>query len=596
LTTHIQEHLAMSRRQIPALMGASLPALPLPALPLLALPLLALPLLALLAGCGGSDDDPAPLPQLSAATGAALPSCTDLATRLQLADTTIASADDVAAGTLTVGGQPIAAHCLVKGSMFQRVSAVDGNNYAIGFEMRLPEQWNGRFFYQANGGIDGSVVTATGGVGGGGGLDNALNQGFAVISSDAGHAGALGPFFGIDPQARLDYGYQAAAKLTPMAKALIKTAYGKAPDRSYFGGCSNGGRHTMVAAARMAGEYDGYLVGDPGFNLPKAATANIAGAQAYATLATDPADLSTGFTADERTLVSDAVLGKCDALDGATDGLVQDTTACQAAFDLDRDVPTCTGARDGTCLSAGQKTAIAKLFAGATTSTGTKIYSSFGYDNGLATDGWAFWKFTAPVVLDTGAVGLIFQVPPEDPATFNGPVFALTGNVDDMVAKINATNATYTESAMSFMTPPNPSDLSVLKNRGAKMMIYHGTADPIFSSDDTTAFYDNLRSANGGDASNFARFYRIPGMNHCSGGPATDQFDMLTPLVNWVEKGEAPDSVVASARGAGNAGGVNADLPAGWAADRTRPLCAYPKVARYKGSGSLEVAESFRCE
>jgi feruloyl esterase len=553
-------------------------------------------LLALLAGCGGSDDDPAPLPQLSAATGAELPSCADLATRLKLADTTIASADEVAAGTLTVGGQPIAAHCLVKGAMFKRVSAVDGNNYAIGFEMRLPEQWNGRFFYQANGGIDGSVSTATGGVGGGGGLDNALNQGFAVISSDAGHAGALGPFFGIDPQARLDYGYQAAAKLTPMAKALIKTAYGKAPDRSYFGGCSNGGRHTMVAAARMAGEYDGYLVGDPGFNLPKAATANIAGAQAYAALATDPADLSTGFITDERTLVSNAVLDKCDALDGATDGLIQDTTACQAAFDLDRDVPTCTGTRDGTCLSADQKTAIAKLFSGATTSTGTKIYSSFGYDNGLATGGWANWKFSAPLNRDSGAVGLIWQVPPEDPATFDGSAFTLTGNVDDMVAKINATNATYTESAMSFMTPPNPSDLSTLKNRGAKMMIYHGTADPIFSSDDTTAFYDNLRSANGGDASNFARFYRIPGMNHCSGGPATDQFDMLTPLVNWVEKGEAPDSVVASARGAGNAGGVNADVPAGWAADRTRPLCAYPKVARYKGTGSVESAESFSCE
>ena len=103
-------------------------------------------------------------------------------------------------------------------------------------------------------------------------------------------------------------------------------------------------------------------------------------------------------------------------------------------------------------------------------------------------------------------------------------------------------------------------------------------------------------SAVNGDASNFARLYLIPGMNHCSGGPATDQFDMLTPLVNWVEKGEAPDSVVASARGTGNAGGVNADLPSAWAANRTRPLCSYPKVARYNGSGSLESAASFTCQ
>ncbi|HEY1230804.1 MAG TPA: tannase/feruloyl esterase family alpha/beta hydrolase, partial [Ramlibacter sp.] len=150
--------------------------------------------------------------------------------------------------------------------------------------------------------------------------------------------------------------------------------------------------------------------------------------------------------------------------------------------------------------------------------------------------------------------------------------------------------------SLSFMTPPNPTDLSRLKKRGAKAMVYHGTSDPIFSSDDTRRWYEELTAANGGDATNFARYYQVPGMNHCSGGPATDQFDMLTPLVAWVEKGQAPESVVASARGAGNAGGVNADVPADWAADRKRPLCAYPKVARYKGTGSLDAAESFSCQ
>ena len=548
-----------------------------------------------LVACGGGDDDKG-LPQLGEAQPGTLSDCAGLAAKLNYSDTTFTSVEEVSAGTLTVAGTPVAAHCRVVGTMEQRVSEVDGNSYAIGFEMRMPLAWNGRFFYQANGGIDGNVVPATGAVNGGGGLDNALNMGFAVISSDAGHSAAMGPFFGIDPQARLNYGYQTVAKLTPMAKAVIQTAYGRGPDRSYIGGCSNGGRHTMVTAARIAEQYDGYLVGDPGFNLPKAAIANIAGAQTYATLATNPADLGTGFTAAERTLVSNAVLAKCDALDGATDGLVQDTAACQAAFSLDRDVPTCSGERDGTCLSAAQKTGIAKLFAGATTSAGTKIYNSFPYDNGLATNGWSFWKFTAPLVLDSGAVGLIWQAPPEDPATFSGPVFALTGNVDTMLAKVNATDGLYTESGMSFMTPPNPSDLGKLKNRGAKMMIYHGTADPIFSSDDTTTFYENLRAANAGDASNFARFYRVPGMNHCAGGPATDQFDMLKPLVAWVERGEAPDLVTANVRGAGNPGGANADVPAAWSPLRSRPLCAYPKVARYLGTGSLELAENFSCQ
>jgi alpha-beta hydrolase superfamily lysophospholipase len=548
---------------------------------------------ALLMGCGDSDDA---LPQLAAATSGTLLSCTDLASKISFANTSITAANAVAAGTLTVAGTPVPAHCQITGSMYPRVSATDGNSYAIGFEMRLPNAWNGRFYYQANGGIDGNVLTATGGVNGGGGLTNALNMGFAVISSDAGHASALGASFGIDPQARLDYGYQAVAKLTPMAKSAIQTAYGKAPDRSYFGGCSNGGRHTMVAAARYADQYDGFLVGNPGFNLPKAGIANIAGGQIYASLASTAGNLSTGFTTTERALVSTAVLGKCDALDGATDGLVQDTAACQAAFSLERDVPTCTGTRDGTCLSAAQKTGIGKIFSGPTTSTGSKIYASFPFDAGLAGSGYGFWEFTAPLVLDSGGVGLIWGSPPEAAATFNGPTFALTGNLDDMVAKINATSGIYAESAMSFMTPPKPSTLPTLKNRGAKMMVYHGTSDPIFSSDDTTAWYNALRSENAGDASNFARYYPVPGMNHCSGGPATDQFDMLTPLVNWVEKGQAPDSVLANVRGVGNAAAVNTDVPSTWSASRSRPLCAYPKVARYNGSGDVESAANFSCK
>lgn len=546
-----------------------------------------------LTACNDDDDG---LPQLAAAQSGSLSDCSGLAAKLSLANTSISSINAVAAGTLTVGGSAVAAHCQVLGSMYARTSAVDGNSYAISFEMRLPLQWNGRFFYQANGGLDGNVLTATGAVNGGAGLDHPLNQGFAVLSSDAGHSGSLGAAFGIDPQARLDYGYQAAAKLTTMAKSLIQTAYGRGPDRSYFGGCSNGGRHTLVAASRLAEQYDGFLAGAPGYNLPKAALANIAGAQTYAALATSSSDLSTGFTTAERALVANAVLAKCDALDGVTDGLVQDTTACQAAFSLANDVPTCSGARDGSCLSAAQKTGLAKLFAGATTAAGSRIYASFPYDAGITSSSWSFWKFTSPLVLDSSAVGLVFQVPPADAASFNGPLFALTADLDTLLAAISATNATYTESAMSFMTPPHPSDLGTLKRRGAKLMIYHGTSDGIFSSDDSTTYYENLRQANGGDASNFARFYRVPGMAHCSGGPATDQFDMLTPLVAWVEHGIAPDSVVANVRGSGNPAGVNSELPSSWTALRSRPLCPYPKVARYKGSGSIELADNFSCQ
>ena len=548
---------------------------------------------AVLAGCFGGDDDDG-LPRLAPATGAPLAACTELPTRFSFANTQIASAATVPAGTLTVAGAPIGAHCLVQGEMFRRTSAQDGNSYAIRFEMRLPTNWNGRFFYQGNGGIDGNVVPATGG--GAAGLSNALHMGFAVISSDAGHPGSMGPNFGIDFQARLDYGYQAAAKLTPMAKGLIAAAYGKGPDRSYFGGCSNGGRHTFVAMTRMPDQYDGYLAGAPGYRLPLAAIANIYGAKQYATVATNPADLGSAFTPAERTTLVNAVLARCDALDGATDGLVQDTTACQRTFNLQTDVATCTGERNGSCLSAAQKSAIAPIFAGAVNSQGTKFYASFPYDSGHAGNDVAFWDFTAPLVLDSGGVGLIWGVPPADPASFVGPAFALGTPIDTMLASVAATNAAYPESALSFMQPVNPTNLAALKNRGAKVMVYHGVSDAIFSVDDTTAWYDGLQASNGGDASNFARFYRVPGMNHCAGGPSTDQFDMLTPLVNWVEKGEAPESVIASARGAGNAAGVNANVPANWSASRTRPLCPYPKVARLKaGATDLESAASFEC-
>ncbi len=537
------------------------------------------------------------LPQLSAASPAALVgTCADLSAKLtSLPHTTITAVNTIAVGTLAVGGQPIAEHCQVTGRMYERVSPVDQQTYAVSFEMRLPLNRNGRFFHQGNGGIDGSVVTAATGFGGGP-LTNTLSQGFAVLSSDAGHAAAQNPVFGIDPQARLDYGYQAVGKLTPMAKSLIKTAYGKGPDRSYFGGCSNGGRHAMVTATRYADEYDGIIAGAPGYNLPRAALANMAGARLYAGVATNPADLATGFTPTERKLVANAVLAKCDALDGAVDGLVQDVAACQAAFSLDNDVPTCAGARDGTCLSAAQKTAIGKIFSGPTTSNGHVIYAPFPYDAGEGAGGIAFWEFFAPLVLDSGALGFVFTTPPQAAAGFSGPAYALSADLDVLAAEIYAANATYTESGMSFMTPVHPRHMNKLAERGGKIMVYHGVSDPIFSVNDSEAWYKGLQEEHDGHAADFARFFRVPSMGHCSGGPATDQFDAITPMVNWVEKGQAPDSLIASARGAGNAGGVNAEVPATWAADRTRVLCAYPKVAKYKGTGSLELASSFSCQ
>lgn len=543
---------------------------------------------------------PAPL---KAATGATLSNCASLTAQLKLDNTRIESASLVAAGALKLGDRDLGEHCLVKGRMHERKGS-DGRDYALAFEMRLPVSWNGRFYYQGNGGLDGAVSPALGALGGGP-LTGALMQGFAVISSDAGHSGPQTPFFGSEPQARLDYGYQAVQKLTPMAKQLIAQAYGKAPDRSYIGGCSNGGRHTMVAASRMGDQYDGYLAGAPGYRLPYAALAQIWGLQQWAGLVTpgatikEPmsppgtiADFGSAFTAQERELLANAIAEKCDALDGARDGMVHATQACQAAFNVRTDVKTCVAERNGSCLSAAQKDVIASIFAGGKTASGRSIYVNFPYDPGVAGSNWALWKFVNSFTRDPLAIGSVFSVPP-------GPVDPLKDDVSARLPRFDAVNEVYRESGFSLMAPPgeeNPTNLAGLRARGAKIILYHGVSDPIFSAEDTRQWMERLGQAGVNPANDFARYFPVPGMNHCSGGPAADQVDLLTPLVQWVERGMAPQGIVASVRGAGNAGGVNVELPKDWSPSRTRPLCAYPTVASYAGSGSLEDASSFICK
>jgi pimeloyl-ACP methyl ester carboxylesterase len=531
------------------------------------------------AAAGGSSK--LSLPQLEPAEAGTLLECASLS-EFEFPSTVITGASVVAAGALSNRGEPIGEHCRVTGYMNDRVSPVDGNVYRIGFEMRLPRDWSGRYLYQANGGLDGSVVTATGGVGGG---ESGLQMGMAVISSDAGHSGALGPTFGLDPQARLDYGYQAVGTLTPMAKALVEAAYGRGPDRSYMTGGSNGGRHTMVGAARYADEYDGFLAIAPGFNLPRAAVAQIWEAQQLNTVATVPGDLASAITPAERQTIADAILSTCDQLDGLVDGMVQAGERCQQVFSLARDVPTCAGDRDGTCLSAAQKQVLTDIHEGARTSAGEPIYSSFPFDPGLTQGGWSFWQFVAPLFLDSGAVGFVFTSPPD---AQTGPGYTFSVDVDRIAANIYESSGIYNQSAMEFMTPPDPARLDTLRDRGGKLMVIHGASDGVFSVDDTAAWYEALDGNYRNRAGEFARYYEVAGMGHVSGGPATDRYDALQALVDWVEQGEQPDRITAWV----NPG--NAEVPADWSSDRSRPLCVYPAIARYQ-QGDPESATSFKC-
>ena len=522
--------------------------------------------------------------------------CAALGERIPaLSATRIVSVEAIASGTEKIGGQPIGEHCRVVGAINERKGAND-MPLAIGFEIRLPHDWNGRFWYQANGGIDGNLVPAMGNLGGGP-LTNALHQGFAVVSSDAGHANKLtrGPGFGYDPQARLDYGYRTVGTLTPIAKAIVEAAYGRPADKSYIGGCSNGGRHAMVAASRYPEMFDGYLIGAPGYRLPLAAVANIFGAQQYARIATDPKDLSTAFTDAERALVARSVLERCDAIDGLADGMIMAGKACQSKFRLADDVPTCAGERDGSCLSAEQKRAIGAIFAGATTADGKPFYAPFPFDAGIRGSGVKQWEFDAPFKRDSGAVGMIFAVPPVDPRGFDASKFVLETPVEQLLERVSATDPLFQESALSFMNPIEPTRLDGALKRGGRILAFHGNSDAIFSVADTEAWIDGLHANHGQKAGEFARLFKVPGMDHCRGGPSADQFDLITPLVRWVEHGEAPASVVASVRGAGNAGGVNEELPTDWSPSRTRLLCPYPQVAFHDGKGDPEAASSFAC-
>ncbi|CBA14684.1 tannase/feruloyl esterase family alpha/beta hydrolase [Xanthomonas albilineans] len=522
-------------------------------------------------------------------------SCEALAANPNLSypDTTFTGVRTVPAGALSVAGKPIDAHCQITGTMHTRVSPVDGQTYAIGFEMRLPTTWNGRFFYQANNGLDGYVNTAVGDIGGSAQQDNPLHMGFAVIDSDAGHNGDKNRFFGLDPQARLDYGYQAVQALTPMAKHTIQTAYGKPPDVSYFGGCSNGGRHAMVAAARDAQDYDGILAGDPGFHLPKAAIAEMAAAQQLATL-TDGNDIQSGLTGAERAFVASRIVATCDALDGVSDGMVQNVSACQTLFSLASNVPTCGNAgRTGQCLTRAQKQVLAAIYAGPHDSAGTALYAPFPYDPAIGSGDWGGWRQYNSMTLVPNSMAFVFASPPENMSVNqNLGQYTLHFNLDRDASKIFGTSGTYNASSWSFMVPPDETHLTTLKSRGGKLLVYHGTGDSIFSFTDTADWYQRLTTADP-NAASFARLFAVPGMVHCGGGPATDQFDALTPLIAWVEQGQAPTAITATARGRGSVS-PNGEVPANWSSQRSRPLCPYPQVAQYV-AGDVESASSFVC-
>ncbi len=559
--------------------------------------------IALLVACGSAprpagDGEPQTVqPQLACA---ALPRAVAALDGLRLTGSRAQSADDK--------GHP--AHCLLTGVLNERTGA-DGRGYAIGFELRLPAPWNRRFLHQTNGGNDGVVKPAFGDLGVL--ATDALSRGFAVLSSDAGHDGddpanartglVKGNVFGLDPQARRDYGYAALGALYPVAQAAIGAYYGQPPRRNYMAGCSNGGRQAMVAASRWPERYDGFLAGAPGFNLPKAAVQHAWDIQSWRLA---DADIRKAFSPADLKLVADHVLARCDALDMLVDGIVSDVKRCQRALRLDDLRCRSAQARNPaapSCLADAQLGALQRAFAGPRNSRGEALYSDWSFDAGIAAPGWRAWKLESSVppwdrnpiiaTMGAGSLAYIFTTPPTPVAGTPAALldYLARFDFDRDAPKIHASQPPFTESAMAVMTPPDAAapELAGLRKRGGKLLIYHGNSDPVFSVNDSIAWVDKLQSRLGWQgASDAARLFTVPGMGHCQAGPATDRFDALGALVDWVEGGKPPERIVATLNPA------NKDVPAGWAPTRSRPLCAWPMVARYAG-GDVESAASFRC-
>ncbi|HSV34750.1 MAG TPA: tannase/feruloyl esterase family alpha/beta hydrolase [Ramlibacter sp.] len=502
---------------------------------------------------------------------ALLPDCAALL-RVALQGTVIQSATRVEAGAQRAGELPLPAHCIVRAEVGAR-SGVGGVRYATHFELRLPQAWNGRFQFMGGGGTDGSVRPAYGSAQGG--SRPALADGYAVVSSDFGHQASdpRDASFGLDPQARIDWGYNAIGQVTTRAKALIGAYYGRAPRYSYFAGCSGGGRQALVASQRFAGEFDGVVAGAPILEQHVAQTGSMQILQEFTAIAPRGPDgkpvLSRAFSDGDLKLVQRDVLARCDALDGLVDGMVENTRACNYS-----PAPLqCAGAKTDSCLSAQQVTALMRVLDGPRNSRGRALYEPYPIDAGVLNWRGPMLGTSATAVPNAAratntSVKYVFMTPPAPDFDY------LKFDFDTDPARLVASGG---------FTASNATDYRAFRDRGGKVIAYMGVGDGLVNANGVRRWYERLVEANGGlvQTQGFARHFQVPGMGHCAGGPALDQFDPFGALVAWVEQGRAPDMLLA--RGAAFPG-------------RTRPLCAYPKTARYLGSGSPDAADSFRCE
>ena len=496
-------------------------------------------------------------------------------TTIHLENALILGAEEAPEGTIVAPFGPQTAHCLVKGEVNKHTGA-DGVEYGDRFELRLPDAWRGSLLFQGGGGLDGMISPAVGALAVRSGERDALSRGYAVVSTDGGHQGRnpADASFGSDPEALADYQYRSTDRVAVVAKKIVTQYYGRLPQHSYMVGCSNGGREAMIASQRDPNDFDGIVAGDPAFALTRAAIAEAWATARFAEIAPRDANgipqLHLALSDSDSKLLSTAVLKACDSLDGLTDGLIDNPAACR----FDPAALQCKAEKNDSCLSPGQVHAIQQTFAGPKSSAGAALYSDSPYDAGIGAPGWRAWILGTPqlpsinVMIYPQFVNHIALGPGDaqlaSPFAFNFDTDPQ--RIEKSQDKIDATST----------------HMTAFREHGGKIIFYTGMSDPVFSANDLIHYYQNLTHDNGGmdHGRAFARLFLIPGMNHCMGGQALDDFDALTAIENWVEKGEVPEKIIATGK----------TFPG-----RSRPLCSYPEIPRYKGSGSTEDAANFSC-
>lgn len=443
-------------------------------------------------------------------------------------------------------------HCHVAGS-FERRTGVDGKAYAIGFAINMPAEWNGRFMFQGGGGLNGAIREPVGGQATG--ERTAIERGFAVVSTDSGHqGGGFDGSFMADQQALLNFQFQANAKTAQVALPIVQQYYGQAPHHRYFVGCSTGGREGMIMAQRYPNLFDGIVSGAPAMRttISNLALRWISNQYVKAKVETphDP------FTPEEERFVMGELMKSCDALDDQSDGLIFNRASCN----FDPTKLACGAAKGGQqCLADNKAEALARAMAGPVNAAGMPLYVSYPYDSGIDDKG--------------GLPGLLLAggSPPIGP---NGADMQ-TQNVDKEFLDAIAANEALGSTATYY-------NLTTFIGHGGKQIFYHGESDPWFSANDTVRYFGEIGKANAAveKVEDYGRLYLVPGMSHCQGGERTpDTFDLLTPLVQWVEKGEGPGAVTATGRSMQGA---------------SRPLCPYPSYTQYK-SGDPADARSYEC-